>query len=95
MTDKQFLNWIADRLVFVHGDAAAADFVLKLREIGDASGPGPREIPRMGEPDLRKIAERVASSPPIFEPASFGLKCFAGVFTVLVVVLLVWGALSI
>lgn len=77
MTDKQFLNWIADRLVFVHGDKSDADFVKTLRKMGDASGPGPREIPRM------------------VEPVPFGLKCFAGVFTVLVVVLLVWGALSI
>lgn len=28
----QFLEWIADRLVQVHGDPAAADFVLSLRE---------------------------------------------------------------
>jgi len=79
MTDKQFLNWIADRLVFVHGDPASSDFVKKVRAIGDASGPGPAAIPRMGE----------------FHPVPFGLKCFAGVFTALAVVLLVWGALSI
>ncbi|MCP4377705.1 MAG: hypothetical protein GY794_16205 [bacterium] len=94
MTDKQFLNWIADRLVFVHGDPAQGGFVNKLRKIADASGPGPAAIPRIGEPvpgdsvDLR-------IRPTISGATSTGLKWSAGVFSVLVVVLLVWGALSI
>lgn len=76
MTDKQFLNWIADRLVFVHGDPGKSDFVLKLREIANASGPGPAAIPRIGS-------------------HSAGLKAGAALFSVFVVVLLVWGALSV
>ncbi len=76
MTDKQFLNWIADRLVFVHGDSPNTDYVRKLREIGNASGPGPAAIPRIGS-------------------HSTGLKWAAGVFSVFVVVLMVWGALSV
>ena len=33
MTDDEFLNWIADRIVNVYGESEYVDFVLKLREI--------------------------------------------------------------
>ena len=33
MTDQQFLNWIADRLVNVYGEPESIDFIIRLREI--------------------------------------------------------------
>ena len=33
MTDSEFLTWVADRLVHVHGDPEHIDFVLKLRRM--------------------------------------------------------------
>ena len=36
MKDNDFLHWVADRLVFLHGDAAEVDFVGKLRSIANA-----------------------------------------------------------
>jgi hypothetical protein len=38
MTDKQFLHWIADRLVHVYSEPENIDFVLKLRAIADEAG---------------------------------------------------------
>lgn len=38
MTEKQFLHWIADRLVHVYGESENVDFVLKLRKIADDVG---------------------------------------------------------
>jgi len=73
MTDKQFLNWVADRFVFVYGESPKVDYVQKLRAMADAA-PG--------------LALPVT-------PKSTGLKAAAGVFSVVVVVLLVWGALSV
>ena len=35
MKDKEFLNWIADRLVNVHGEHPDTDFILSLRERAD------------------------------------------------------------
>lgn len=37
MTDSQFLNWVADRLVHVYGESPNTDFVLKLRSMASAS----------------------------------------------------------
>jgi hypothetical protein len=39
MTDKEFLSWIADRLVYVYRESPNVDFVQKLRRIADASAP--------------------------------------------------------
>ena len=36
MTDKQFLNWIADRFVHVHGESENVDFVQRLRAIAES-----------------------------------------------------------
>lgn len=33
MTDKEFLTWIASRLVNVHGESDNVDFVQRLRQI--------------------------------------------------------------
>jgi hypothetical protein len=33
MTDKEFLSWVADRLVHVYGESESVDFVHKLRKI--------------------------------------------------------------
>lgn len=35
MTDKEFLNWIADRLLNVFGEDPNADFIHRLRNIGN------------------------------------------------------------
>lgn len=35
MTDKEFLNWLEDRLVHVYNESPNTDFVLKLRQIAD------------------------------------------------------------
>jgi hypothetical protein len=32
---REFLNWVADRLVHVYGESPNVDFVLKLRQIAD------------------------------------------------------------
>jgi hypothetical protein len=36
--NKQFLHWLADRLVHVYGEPENIDFVLKLRAIADEAG---------------------------------------------------------
>lgn len=33
MTDKEFLNWIIDRLIHVYGESPNVDFVHRLRKI--------------------------------------------------------------
>jgi len=33
MNDKDFLNWIADRFVHVHGESENVDFVQRLRKL--------------------------------------------------------------
>lgn len=33
--DKEFLNWLADRLVNVYNESPNVDFVLKLKQIAD------------------------------------------------------------
>lgn len=33
MTDKEFLNWIIDRLIHVYGESPYVDFIHKLRNI--------------------------------------------------------------
>ena len=35
MTNKDFLNWIADRLVHVHGESDNVDFVIRLRAMAE------------------------------------------------------------
>jgi hypothetical protein len=35
LSEKSFLNWIADRLVNVYGESENVDFINRLREIGD------------------------------------------------------------
>lgn len=37
MKDKEFLEWLANRLVEVYGEASGTDFVLKLRAIARAT----------------------------------------------------------
>lgn len=31
MTDADFLNWVAERFVYVYGESPSVDFVLRLR----------------------------------------------------------------
>lgn len=38
VSDEEFLNWVADRLVYVHGDHKNVDFVHHLREIAARVG---------------------------------------------------------
>ena len=47
MNDKEFLNWVADRLVHVYGESENVDFVLKLRQIAGAQPAGESVDPRM------------------------------------------------
>lgn len=35
MTDKEFLNWLADRLVNVYNESPNVDFVHKLKKIAE------------------------------------------------------------
>lgn len=35
MTDKQFLNWLADRLIHVYGESECVDFVARLRVLAE------------------------------------------------------------
>lgn len=37
MTDSEFLNWLADRLVHVYGESENVDFVLKVRRLAQAA----------------------------------------------------------
>ena len=39
MKDKNFLNWLADRLVFHYGESGNTDFVHKLRAIATNTDP--------------------------------------------------------
>jgi hypothetical protein len=52
MQDYEFLGWIHDRLVSVHGDNPGADFMLKLRSIADAMS-AERVIPTITEDMVR------------------------------------------
>lgn len=38
MSDSEFLNWLADRLVNVYGESENVDFVQKLRKVAGFSG---------------------------------------------------------
>jgi hypothetical protein len=40
MTDKEFLSWVADRLVHVYGESQSVDFVHKLRKISQRTWVG-------------------------------------------------------
>ena len=40
MTDKEFLSWVADRLVHVYGESENVDFVHKLRKISQRTWVG-------------------------------------------------------
>jgi len=33
MTDKEFLNWLADRLVHFYGESPNVDFIHKLKKL--------------------------------------------------------------
>lgn len=35
-SDKEFLHWIADRLVYVYGESENVDFIRKLRSIAES-----------------------------------------------------------
>lgn len=35
MGDSEFLSWVADRLVFVHGDMEGQDFIIRLRKMAE------------------------------------------------------------
>ena len=37
MTDRYFLNWLAERLVHIYGESENVDFVHKLRAIAEAT----------------------------------------------------------
>lgn len=39
INDKDFLNWIADRFVNVHGESENVDFVRRLRKMANESEP--------------------------------------------------------
>lgn len=33
MSDKEFLQWIHNRLVLIHGEVEGADYMIRLRQI--------------------------------------------------------------
>ena len=35
MTDKKFLNWIYDRMIYVYGENKSVDYMVKFKEIID------------------------------------------------------------
>jgi len=35
MSDPEFLRWVADRFVHVHGESEYVDFVQRLRQVAD------------------------------------------------------------
>ena len=37
MTDKEFLNWIIDRLIYVYNESPHVDFIHRLRNIANKS----------------------------------------------------------
>ena len=39
MKDKEFLNWLADRLIHVYGESEFTDFVIKLKAIARNADP--------------------------------------------------------
>lgn len=43
ISDKDFLNWVADRFVNVHGESENVDFVRRLRKMASESEP-PEEV---------------------------------------------------
>lgn len=94
MTDKQFLNWVADRFVFVYGESQNVDYVRKLRAMADAA---PGMVPKNeAAPGVVWCTTARAALPVTAK--STGLKAAAVAYnhiSVIVVVLLVWGALSI
>ena len=38
-SDKSFLNWLADRLVYIYKESPNTDYVLKLKAIAAATAP--------------------------------------------------------
>ena len=44
MTDKEFLSWVADRLVHVYGESQSVDFVHKLRKISQRTWVGLTDV---------------------------------------------------
>ncbi len=50
MTDRAFLEWLADRLTVIYGESPNVDFVLKLRSIARATE-FDRETPNTVPPD--------------------------------------------
>lgn len=57
MSDRDFLNWLADRLVLVYGEPAGVDFVLKLRAIARAIPP------RQATPNMSHDRDAVTKPP--------------------------------
>ena len=47
MKDKDFLHWLADRVVYVYKESENVDFVQKLRNIADGVDPD-KETPNLG-----------------------------------------------
>lgn len=53
MTEAAFLHWIADRLVYIHGESESADYILRLRQLADlAVLDGDRDLPPFVTPTL-------------------------------------------
>jgi hypothetical protein len=60
MSNKEFLNWIADRLVHVYGESPNVDFVHKLRAIAEAEKQEP--VAYMYPDDLKEFETREMSA---------------------------------
>ena len=60
MTDREFLMWLHERLVSVHGEDACFDYMYKLRAIIKAT-PADRMTPNIGtENDLADLRRMMA-----------------------------------
>ena len=57
MTDKEFLSWLADRIVYVYKESPNTDFVLRLWKIADSLSEEKVE-PALSEPAVEPCARK-------------------------------------
>lgn len=78
MTDRQFLEWIHDRLEHVHGENPSVDYMVKLRAITDgaacSTGSGNRDRVVIVE-SWSGISIREFTAPDGVDPIAEAHKC--------------------
>lgn len=55
MDDKEFLQWIYNRLVEVHGESPQRDYMHRLRAIADVQDRHTPNVPRVTIEDVRML----------------------------------------